>query len=184
MESIPALRAFFMPSLPWAWAAVLRPALWASSTPAAISSKLSWACPGSTPGVHIPPVAMSLITSAPAFICSRTAFRTWSRPSAWRPNLPAVAAGHADHLPGAKDPGARRKVRGQGIAQDYVHMVLTAQIADGGHSRGKGEPGVFGHGQGQFGRFGLGYPLGRIGRAVQTQMDMGVNQARHDGLAL
>ncbi len=85
MVVMPASTASAMPAEPCACAAVSRPDFLASSTPARISSSVSCGEPGSTPGVITPPVAMSLMTSAPALSCSRTALRTSSGPSASRP---------------------------------------------------------------------------------------------------
>ena len=86
IEVIPASIASLIPVAAMAWAAVRRPALRASSMAARISSKVIWGEPGSTPGVITPPVAMILITSAPALSCSRTALRASSGPSASRPS--------------------------------------------------------------------------------------------------
>ncbi len=82
-----------MPSAPCAWAATRRPARVASSTPARSSSGVSCVAPGEVPGVSTPPVAINLMTSAPARICSRTACTTSAGPSAWRPMNQACPPG-------------------------------------------------------------------------------------------
>ena len=87
MVSMPASRHHAMPSSAIAWAAARRRARCASSTPARNSSSVSCAARGSTPGVMTPPVATSLMTSAPARSCSRTARRRSSGPSACRPSI-------------------------------------------------------------------------------------------------
>ena len=69
-----------MPSAPMAWAAVRAFRLAASSTATRISSSVSWdTVPG--PGELPPPVAISLMLSAPFFSRSRAARRTSSTPS-------------------------------------------------------------------------------------------------------
>src|SRR3989304_6190064 len=85
MEVIPASMQLAIPWEPWAWAATRRPAFVASSMAARTSSSVSWADPGSTPGVITPPVAKILMTSAPALSCSLTARRTSSGPPPPRP---------------------------------------------------------------------------------------------------
>ncbi len=86
IEVIPASTHAAIPPVAWAWAAMRRPAFFASSIAARISLGVSCGEPGSTPGVITPPVARILMTSAPALSCSRTALLTSSGPSASRPN--------------------------------------------------------------------------------------------------
>ena len=73
-----------MPCEPIACAATPRPHLCASSTAASSSSGVKAVNVASIPGVRTPPVAMTLITRAPALISSRTARRTSSGESTSR----------------------------------------------------------------------------------------------------
>ena len=83
MLVMPALRAFLMPAVPSACANVpLIPAAFASATMARISSTVNWLASGLSAADSTPPVAMTLIQSAPARIWSRVARRTASTPSA------------------------------------------------------------------------------------------------------
>src|SRR5882724_4071439 len=124
MVVMPASIASAIPVEPWAWAAVRRPAFLASSMAARISSSVSWGDPGSTPGVITPPVAMSLITSAPALSCSRTALRTSSGPSASR---------HAHRAPRAEDARPREQSLGDCATHRELGIVAATQVAHGGH---------------------------------------------------
>src|SRR5947209_2713109 len=74
--------AFLMPCVPCACAAILRPAMCASSAAAFNSSGVNCGAPGLSPFESTPPVAMILITSTPYFTCARTTWRIWSTPSA------------------------------------------------------------------------------------------------------
>ena len=85
IESMPARKAFLMPSVPIACAATRRPWRCASSIAAESSSGVNWAFPGTAPLVSTPPVAMSLMQSAPSHICSRTALRASQGESTARP---------------------------------------------------------------------------------------------------
>jgi hypothetical protein len=83
MLVMPARRAFLMPPVPSAWASVPRiPAARASSTMARISSTVNCDASGLSAADQTPPVAMTLIQSAPARIWSLAARRTASGPSA------------------------------------------------------------------------------------------------------
>ena len=73
MVSIPAATARASPSVPWAWAATWRPRRWASSAIARRSSTGYWARPTLLPGVIPPPVAQTLMKSAPSLTSRRTA---------------------------------------------------------------------------------------------------------------
>ena len=88
IELTPATTAFLMPSVDCACAATVRNAFFASSTPAVSSSRVKEGDRGFTPGVSTPPLANSLMASAPARISSRTALRTSSGPSASRAMKP------------------------------------------------------------------------------------------------
>ena len=72
---MPARSAFLIPSVPIACAATRRPWRWASEIADSSSSGSSWAFPGTAPLVSTPPVAITLMQSAPSNICSRTALR-------------------------------------------------------------------------------------------------------------
>ena len=74
-----------MPCVPIACAAARRPCRCASSIAALSSSGVSCALPGTAPLVSTPPVAISLMQSAPASICSRTPLRASHGPSTARP---------------------------------------------------------------------------------------------------
>ena len=72
IESTPARAAASMPRAPWAWAATLRPSEWAVSTIARISSSVKCASRPRACCERTPPVAVNLITWAPARESSRT----------------------------------------------------------------------------------------------------------------
>src|SRR5258707_920521 len=82
IEATPARTASLIPSVPCACAATFLSSLFASSTSAFNSSKLYCVAPTASPSDSTPPVAQVLITSAPYLICSRTAWRICSGPSA------------------------------------------------------------------------------------------------------
>ena len=82
MESMPARMATFAPSAPWAWAAVFFRSRWASSTMASISAWVSCGVSTSSVRERTPPVAHTLITSAPYLTSKRTASRKASAPLA------------------------------------------------------------------------------------------------------
>ena len=68
MQSMPASIAARMPSSPWAWAATLRPARWASSAMArSSSSEYCWAPAGPVCDMT-PPEAHTLMSWAPCLI--------------------------------------------------------------------------------------------------------------------
>ena len=80
--STPCSIANRVPSRPSAWAATRRPMRWASSTIAAISSRVICAGRGSSRSTERAPVDISLTKSAPRRSCRRTARRISHGPSA------------------------------------------------------------------------------------------------------
>ena len=82
MQSTPAVMHARIPASPWACAATLSPARWASSTMAASSSS-EYCCAPASPLCDItPPDAEILISRAPYLIWYRTALRTSGTPLA------------------------------------------------------------------------------------------------------
>ena len=78
----PARIAALMPSVPWAWAATVRPQRLASVTAALISSSEYDCCSGGIPLDSIAPVTSILMWSAPCLKFVRTALTISSGPSA------------------------------------------------------------------------------------------------------
>ena len=88
MESMPARMATFAPSAPWACAAVFFRSRCASSTSASISSWVSCGVSTSSDRDSTPPVAHTLMTSAPYFTWKRTASRNPAPPAAMPSAMP------------------------------------------------------------------------------------------------
>ena len=82
--STPASTESRIPSEPSACEATLKPSRCVSSTIASISARVSWVGPTSSSATVSAPVDMILTKSAPWRICSRTALRISSGPSASR----------------------------------------------------------------------------------------------------
>ena len=105
-----------MPVAPIACAAMGTPHVCASSTAASTSSRVNAVKSTGMPGVSTPPVATILIERAPARICSRTASRTPSAPSACRANElqpwpPVIVSARPDGTtrgPGMRPPSIAR----------------------------------------------------------------------------
>jgi hypothetical protein len=81
MPSAPAARACSIADSPWAWAVTGSPAACASSTSTRSSSRENWQLSTSVPGVVLPPLAITLTTSARRSARSRTAARIWVVPA-------------------------------------------------------------------------------------------------------
>jgi len=81
----PAATARRMPSMPWAWAATGMSTRRASSTITVSWAVVNWAYQGADPLVMNPPVAMTLIRSAPCLWWVRTTRRRSSSLSASPP---------------------------------------------------------------------------------------------------
>ena len=83
--------------------------------------------PGDVPGVIMPPVAMTLMKSAPASAIVRTASTTSSRLSARRPHqcrCPAVVVMGAPHT-------SRRGPRDVAVVDGVAHVHVERQVAAG-----------------------------------------------------
>jgi hypothetical protein len=81
----PAATARRMPSVPWAWAATGMSTRRASAATSASCAVVNWAYQGAEPVVMNPPVAMTLIRSAPCLWWVRTRRRRSSSLSASAP---------------------------------------------------------------------------------------------------
>lgn len=108
MPSTPAATACSMALSQWAWAVTGRPAACASATIRSISQSVNWVATISVPGVDIPPLAMTLIRSAPRSTCWRTVWLIASGPSTTPPRKWQCPAGTVIGGPDAITMGSGR----------------------------------------------------------------------------
>ena len=148
MESTPARMATLAPSAPWAWAATFLRRRCASSTMASISAWLSCGVSTSSASDSTPPVAHTLMTSAPylTWYARRrgTGRRRLAMPSPMPGSLPkepvgeagavAVAAARAEGVDGDQHARAGDDAVGDGVAQPDVDVVARAHVAHGGEA--------------------------------------------------
>ena len=127
-----------MPVAPIACAAIGTPHVCASSTAASISSRVNAVKSTGMPGVSTPPVATILIERAPARICSRTATRMPSAPSACRANefqpWPPVIVSARPGRDDARAGDAAAVDRARDVADDGAE---AAEVAHRGRPRAK-----------------------------------------------
>ena len=81
-----------------------------------------------------PPEAITLITSAPASICSLHDFADLLGPFDFLPDEPGMASNHADRQAGADDAGPRREPFVDSLFERKNRMVPRADIPNGGHA--------------------------------------------------
>ena len=152
MPSKPAATQRSMPSVPCAWALARSPRRWASWVIACSSARPYWAARGLVPRVP-PPVAITLMKSAPALCMRRTARRTPSSPSAsfsrnqqWPPvdvigappvtirgptSRPSRTARATGRITSVRPPQSRRVVMPRLSAARRLFTVWTVRVAIG-----------------------------------------------------
>ena len=96
----------------------------------------------------------------------------------------AVAAGHGERATGREDPWPRDQTGGHGSRDVDARAAHPTEIADGGHARVQ-VPLRVAHrlDRGEAGARELLRLLLEVGATVELEMDVDVDQARHQGLA-
>jgi hypothetical protein len=179
MPSTPASRAARIAPVPWACAVTGRPRRCASSTITVSCSGVNWATSWWVPGVMVPPLAITLMTSTPRSARSRAAARSASGVgSAAPPRKLAVPSRRGDRR-------SRREDRGQagGAAQAQREVVTVAEVTHGGYSGVQGGASGSGHRGERSGVVARGERGDRVGARIEREMDVGVDQPGQQGRA-
>src|SRR6266446_5693263 len=189
MESTPARIALRMPSGPSAWAAVRRPALRASLTPAVNSSSVSWAANRSADVWGRDPTGGHELDDVSALLELRSHRLAHGIGPVRLPTHPmGVAAGDGDGKAGGQDARPRTDPVGDGVLEIVGDATRTVGVeaAAGPEVAHRGEAGFdlasrVARGAEQRHGIGFGRHLrGRAHAAVEAQVDVGVDQAGED----
>jgi hypothetical protein len=93
---------------------------------------------------------------------------------------PAVPAGDGDRAGGHHQARAAGQAGGDGVTRDHIKVGPRAEVAGGGHAHAEQLPCVVQH-QYQLLRVRLAaHPRGRIRATVEPEVDVAVDQSRHD----
>jgi hypothetical protein len=180
IPSTPAATASAMDLALWACAVTGSPWRWASSTMTRSAPAQSCGSCASEPGVMLPPLAITFVTSTPRSARSRTAarrpaFPLTAPPRKWQCPPGVVVAGACSHDRRQRPELARAALAAQ--VQGQVGAVV--QIAHRGHPGAQRPPGRAGHLLAQRLVIGLREVADRVASGVEAQAQVRVNQARH-----